>query len=168
MSEVGIALGTNLGNRLHHLRDAVRLLDADPRVSSEIDKAPLYQTAPVGCPEGSPDFYNTVIALEFDGTPEELIQLTQSIETELGRPLEREVNAPRPIDVDILFCGDEVVTTETLQIPHPRLTERRFVLQPLADIRPLMKLPDDVVTIQAHLEHLESDEPPLALVQLTW
>jgi 2-amino-4-hydroxy-6-hydroxymethyldihydropteridine diphosphokinase len=70
--------------------------------------------------------------------------------------------------VDILYFGDETVDAGLLVLPHPRLTTRRFVLQPLADIRPDLVLPGDTATIREHLLHLDSPEPPLALVQANW
>jgi 2-amino-4-hydroxy-6-hydroxymethyldihydropteridine diphosphokinase len=122
----------------------------------------------VGCREGSPDFYNTVIEIDYIGEPYELLAKTQGIEFHLGREAVYERNAPRIIDLDILYFGNEELKDGILTIPHPRINHRRFVLQPLNDIRPDLILPNDDVTISEHLEHLESDEPPLRLVQGGW
>lgn len=166
-ARTAIALGSNLGNRIHHLqaaRDSLRTLSTD----GGILQAPIYQTAPLDCPEDSPDFYNTVVEINYEGTPHQLLDATQAIEFHLGRQAGVERNAPRIIDLDILYFGQETVSGDILEIPHPRLTSRRFVLQPLAEIRPDLVLPGSAATIVDHLRHLESDEPPLALVQNAW
>jgi 2-amino-4-hydroxy-6-hydroxymethyldihydropteridine diphosphokinase len=167
-TRVGIALGTNLGSRLTHLRDAREMLRklADPE--SHYLEAPIYQSEPVGCADDAPDFYNTVIEIDYTGKPYELLAKTQGVEGNLGRESVHERNAPRIIDVDILYFGDEVLRDEALTIPHPRLVDRLFVLQPLCDIRPDLILPGDEVCVSEHLEHLETDEPALTLVQSVW
>lgn len=164
---MGVALGSNLGNRLKHLRDARDLLKK-LAVPGSFRQAPVYQTEPVACPDGSPDFYNTVVEFEFAGSAHELLDATQAIEFRLGRVAVPERNAPRVIDVDILHFGDERMDGGILDLPHPRLTSRRFVLQPLAEIHPDLVLPGDRATIAEHLEHLDSDEPPLVMVQAVW
>ncbi len=164
---VAIALGSNVGNRLKHLQDARDLLKKIA-VPGSLLQAPVYQTEPVDCPPGSPDFYNTVIEIGYTGTPHDLLDATQGIEFHLGRTAVPERNAPRVIDLDILYFGDERIDGEILDLPHPRLTSRRFVLQPLADIRPDLILPGDQVSIAEHLRHLDSSEPPLVTVQATW
>ena len=167
-ARAAIALGSNLGNRLSHLRDARELLRGIAPPGSGLLQAPIYQTAPVNCPEGSPDFYNTVVEISFEGSPHQLLDATQAIEFHLGRSSQAERNAPRIIDLDILCFGDSVEKEGILEIPHPRLTSRRFVLQPLADIRPGLILPGDQVSIAEHLQHLDSNEPPLVTVQALW
>jgi 2-amino-4-hydroxy-6-hydroxymethyldihydropteridine diphosphokinase len=167
-TRVGIALGTNLGNRLTHLRVARDMLRKLVDPDSHYLQAPIYQSEPVGCREGSPDFYNTVIEIDYIGKPYELLAKTQGIEFHLGREAVYERNAPRIIDLDILYFGSEILQDEILTVPHPRLIHRRFVMQPLYDIRPNLILPNDDVTISEHLEHLESDESPLTLVQSVW
>jgi 2-amino-4-hydroxy-6-hydroxymethyldihydropteridine diphosphokinase len=166
-SRVGIALGSNVGNRLKHLQDARDMLGRIA-VPGSLLQAPVYQTEPVECPPGSPDFYNTVVEIAYAGTPHDLLDATQGIEFHLGRTAEPERNAPRVIDLDILYFGDERIYGEILDLPHPRLTSRRFVLQPLAEIRPDLILPGDQVSIAEHLRHLDSSEPPLVTVQATW
>lgn len=166
-SRVSIALGSNLGNRLKHLQDARDLL-RKLALPGSLRQAPVYQTEPVACPPDSPDFYNTVIEIGYTGTPHDLLDATQAIEFRLGRISSSEVNAPRVIDLDILYFGSDRIDGEILDLPHPRLTSRRFVLQPLADICPELVLPGDQVTIAEHLRHLDSNEPPLVSVQATW
>jgi 2-amino-4-hydroxy-6-hydroxymethyldihydropteridine diphosphokinase len=168
LSRVGLALGSNLGRRLAHLQDARERLKNIAVTGEPFLQAPVYQTEPVHCPDGSPDFYNTVVEIAFAGTPFELLGRTQAIESELGRLASPERNAPRVIDVDLLSFRDQAIDAGPLVLPHPRLTTRRFVLQPLADIRPELVLPGDTATIREHLLHLDSPEPPLALVQEDW
>ena len=168
MPRVGIALGSNLGERLANLRAARDLLVRLDRPGGGHLQAPIYQTAPVLCPPGSPDFYNTVVEIDYEGTPAELLEQTQRIEVELGRAATPTRNAPRVVDVDLLYFGDTILESGDLVLPHPRLTRRRFVLQPLADIRPDLKLPGDPLSIAEHLRRLTSDEPPLTLVQAAW
>lgn len=168
LSRVGLALGSNLGDRLAHLQQARELLKKIAVAGESLLQAPVYQTEPVRCPANSPDFYNTVVEIAFSGTPLELIGHTQAIERRLGRVTSPEPNAPRVIDVDILYFGDQTLDADLLVLPHPRLTLRRFVLQPLADIRPELVLPGDTATIREHLSRLASPEPPLALVEANW
>ena len=165
---VGIALGSNIGNRLSHLRDARDMLRKLVEPDSLYLQAPIYQSQPVDCSDSSPDFFNTVVEIEYIGEPYELLAQTQGIEFHMGRESVHEHNAPRIIDLDILYFGNEKMEDGILNIPHPRLTSRLFVLHPLSDIRPNLVLPGDDVTISEHLKHLETDEPELTLVQTTW
>lgn len=153
----GIALGSNLGDRMENLRAARDLLAGIS--TGPVLSAAVYQTAPVGCPEGSPDFLNTVIEINFDGEPLELLALTQSFQKQLGRVDSPIRNAPRVIDIDILYLGDTVFSNEALDLPHPRITQRRFVIQPLAEIRPDLILPGDDLNISQHLANLPDSEP---------
>lgn len=167
-TRVGIALGSNLGNRLTHLRvarDHVRKL-VDPE--SLYLQSPIYQSEPVNCPDDSPDFFNAVIEIDYIGKPHELLSHTQGIEYHMGRVSSGVENAPRVIDIDILYFGDVRMDEDILTVPHPRLTDRLFVLQPLNDIRPNLVLPGDDATISEHVRYLDSDERPLTLVQSVW
>jgi 2-amino-4-hydroxy-6-hydroxymethyldihydropteridine diphosphokinase len=164
MPRVGIALGSNLGDRLANLQAARDRLQAIATPGEPFLQASTYQTEPLLCPPGSPDFLNTAVEIHFAGGPFDLLELTQAIEKQLGRRGSAERNAPRIIDVDLLYFGDQIIDTEELALPHPRIGERRFVLQPLADIRPDLVLPGDVRNIALRLDHLESSEPPLIRV----
>ena len=127
-----IGLGANLGERDAALRQAVRAIAALPgtqmrRVSS------LYRSAPVDA--GGPDYLNAVAELATTQAPQALLQALQAIERSAGR--ERPYrNAPRTLDLDILWFGDRVIDTPALTVPHPRMAERAFVLRPLADLAP--------------------------------
>jgi len=165
---VGLGLGSNVGDRLANIRKARELLRALSPDSVVYYQAPLYQSEPVDCAPDSPDFYNTIIEIDFVGDPHQLLRNTQGIEYHLGRDMVREPNAPRVIDIDILYFDQLVLTGDILTIPHPQIAHRRFVLQPLSDIRPHFILPGDVVTVEEHLRRLDTGEPDLSLVQSDW
>lgn len=164
MSRTGIALGSNLGDRLDNLRRAKELLSSIS--TGPVLVAPVYLTKPVNCPPGSPDFLNTVVEISYDGTPEELLARTQEFQRRLGRTEPTERNAPRVIDIDLLYSGGETVSTDTLELPHPRIPLRQFVLRPLADIRPDLVMPGHSLTIAEHLERLA--EPALPVASREW
>ena len=123
----GIALGSNLGDRLRQFHAGVEalLLSDDIQLLS---KAPVYETDPVDCPPGSQAFLNTVIEVKSSLDAHALHQVLQHIEMAMGRPEKRERNSPRPLDLDILYAGQQIIDDEVLTIPHPRLHLRRFVL----------------------------------------
>lgn len=141
MPRVGISLGSNLGDRSSNLGAARECLRKIAIPGEPFLEASTYQTEPLNCPPGSPLFCNSVVEIAFEGNAFELLELTQSIEKQLGRITKPERNAPRVIDVDLLYFGDEIVDTEDLVLPHPRIGERLFVLEPLAEIRPALILP---------------------------
>lgn len=166
MINFGIALGSNLGDRLGNLRDAVRrLVESDVRL---LAAATVYESEPVDCPAGSQNFFNTVIEVEAKMEPLELLETLRAIEMELGRAENREHHAPRTVDLDLLYAGFEVMERDELTLPHPRMTVRRFVLQPLADIHPELILPGQERTVAELLQALVSVEPPLKLVAHDW
>jgi 2-amino-4-hydroxy-6-hydroxymethyldihydropteridine diphosphokinase len=128
---VYIGLGTNLGRRLGNLKAAAQALQP-PVVPLEY--SPIYETAPWGYAD-QPDFLNQVIKAETGLTPIGLLAHLKGIEQDMGR-IASFRNAPRVIDLDILFYDDQVMQTRKLTIPHPRAAERAFILVPLADIAP--------------------------------
>jgi 2-amino-4-hydroxy-6-hydroxymethyldihydropteridine diphosphokinase len=134
-----LGLGSNLGDRLTLLQQAVDALDADTRTRVEAVST-VYETEPVGGPEQEP-FLNIAARVATRRSPRSLLRLCQSVEQELGRV--RIVRwGPRTVDVDILLFGDVVVERPELQIPHPRLRERAFALVPLIEVAPGQLLPD--------------------------
>lgn len=167
-TRVGIALGANLGDRLAQMKKARELLTQLSPEGSECLQAPIYHSEPLDCPDGSPDFYNTVLEISYDGSAKNLLEHTQNIEQQLGRDAIHEHNAPRMIDLDILYFGNEILHSEKLTIPHPELTKRDFVLQPLADIRPDLTLPEDHSTIADHWRRLDSAHSALKVAHLIW
>ena len=147
MPRVGIALGSNLGDRAANLQAARERLREIAAAGEPFLEATDHQTEPLDCPPDSPPFYNSVVEIAWQGDPLDLLEITQSIERDLGRTRAPERNAPRVIDVDLLYFGDEIVRTETLELPHPRLAERLFVLEPLAEIRPDLVLPGHSLSV---------------------
>ncbi len=168
MRRCGIAVGSNSGDRLAHLRAGVyRLLDLLPESRITVI-APLYETDPVDCPPGSQTFYNSVVELECGLSPHELRELTAQVERLSGRPELRERNAPRTLDLDLLYCGDEVVDDAVLTIPHPRLVLRRFVLAPLAEIHPGLVLPGQKCDVRALLRALPKGDEVVQVMGVDW
>ncbi len=148
---IGLALGSNLGDRASHLRSAVEGLRRAGVVLERISR--LYGTEPVG---GPPQgwFLNAALVGRFAGSPHALLSTCLDVERGLGR--ERTVkNGPRTIDIDILFYGDAVIVAPVLRIPHPRLHLRRFVLAPLAQIAPEWTHPALRLTATQLLERCE-------------
>lgn len=150
----GIALGSNLGDRAENIRRGVGLLLARVPGARLSASAPVYETEPVGCAPGSQAFLNTVIEVAAGCTPQELHAHLKAVETILGRPEQRERNSPRTLDLDMLYADDVVSTDPALTLPHPRLHLRRFVLQPLADIRPALVLPGQTLRVSELLDRL--------------
>lgn len=140
--ETGFCLGSNMGGRLRLLSQAKTLILLEPDVKF-IDQSPAYETEPVGVkPEHrEKKFLNAVLIVDSPYTAEEWLPKVKKIEAFLQRTRTEDRNAPRTIDVDILFCGDQIVDSDLLQVPHARWAGRRFVVQPLADVRPDMVLP---------------------------
>ncbi len=164
----GIALGSNLGNRIENLiRAAMSILQRVPEARL-IAAAGVYETAPVDCPQDSASFLNTVIEIETDTGPHALLKVLRLIEREMGRADAREKNSPRTIDLDILYLGDRVMDEEALMLPHPRMHLRRFVLQPLSDIRADLVIPFQTRTISELLHALKDDPRTVTLVQPDW
>jgi 2-amino-4-hydroxy-6-hydroxymethyldihydropteridine diphosphokinase len=150
----GIALGSNLGDRLANLRRARALVLASPGISTPVIDSRVYETEPVQSGPDAEAYLNAVIEVEYEGQPITLLDGLQRIEAEFGRPSKRPRNAPRTIDLDILYAGNLVLSNEEVVIPHPRLHQRRFVLTPLADIRPELILPGQQQTVVALLSNL--------------
>src|SRR5258708_2860083 len=126
-----LSLGSNVGDRAAQLRSAIARLGAAGRVVAE---PALYETEPVEFTE-QPWFLNCAVALETDTTPQQLMTTILGIEEEMGRKRVRE-KGPRTIDIDILLFSDEIIDSPELTIPHPAMQQRRFVLEPLAEIAP--------------------------------
>ncbi len=128
-----LGLGANLGDPLSALRAAVEALDLLPHTTVKAVSS-VYQTAPVGYAD-QPDFYNMVLTVETALTPHALLGGCFGIEAALGR-VRTFRNAPRVVDIDVLLCEGYSEETEELTVPHPRMTERAFVMVPLAELFP--------------------------------
>jgi 2-amino-4-hydroxy-6-hydroxymethyldihydropteridine diphosphokinase len=141
-TEYGISLGSNAGDRLALLRAAAAALEALPG-SRLAARSAVYETEPVDVDPRYRDraFLNAVAILESTLAPDALHARLQAIETAMGRQRGPDRNAPRTLDLDILYAGDRHEASASLHLPHPRWAERRFVVQPLADVRPDLVLP---------------------------
>lgn len=149
LHRVYLSLGSNVGDREHHLRDAIARLGPEGGV---ILVSSFYETEPVEL-TSQPWFLNCVVAFETNQTPAQLIAALLRIEQEMGR--ERTIKkGPRLIDIDILLFGDTVLDSPELAIPHPAMHERRFVLEPLAEIAPEARHPVFKRTIRDLLDGL--------------
>lgn len=149
---VYLGLGSNLGERGLHLSQAMDFLSERIKIEK---KSPIYDTAPVGNPN-QPRFLNMVIRVSTRLPANTLLFMAKGIEAKLGRV---PVDTPRPIDIDILFYGDQIINNPPqLIVPHPRLAERAFVLVPLADIAPDLLHPVKKKTIKQLLAEVEGKE----------
>jgi 2-amino-4-hydroxy-6-hydroxymethyldihydropteridine diphosphokinase len=130
-----------MGDRLENLRAARRAIASLPSISMPLLASPIYETEPVGCETGAGRFWNAVLEIGFEGGAEALLARTRQIEITHGRAADHPRNVSRPIDIDLLYFGETILNEKDLQLPHPRMFSRRFVLQPLADIRPDLVVP---------------------------
>lgn len=136
-----VGLGANLGDREATLREALRLLDEEPDIEV-VAISRIIETEPVGYLD-QPPFLNAACAVETSLSPGDLLARLQSVETRLGRTREGVPRfGPRTLDLDLLLYGDRVVDEPNLVVPHPRLAERRFALEPLVELDPDLALPD--------------------------
>jgi len=142
--KVALALGSNIGNAAETFALACKLLQSNGFNVTAM--APIITTAPVDCPPGTPDFANSALTGTFDGSAEELLNLTQSIEVELGRPQQHGFHESRTLDMDIIIFGRQIIHTPRLTVPHPAARQRMFVLEPLAQIAPDWIFPDSGMT----------------------
>lgn len=154
---VALALGSNIGDCLHSLRKSVKALAPYVDITAT---SPIYETAPLYVTD-QPVFLNAVVVGTTKLDPLALLRLIKELEVEIGR-LPSFQWGPRLIDIDIIFYGDSVVETPELTIPHPRLTERDFVLRPLSDIAPKWRHPQNGNTVVEMLANL----PPRSMICL--
>ena len=149
-----VALGSNLGDRLDNLRAARQQISDLTDIQLPVLASAIYETDPVDCEPGAPKFLNAVVEFGYNGDPLQLLRKLKSVEAALGRPREHARNASRKIDIDLLYIGDTRINERTLELPHPRMHLRKFVLHPLADIRPELILPGQTKTVRELLAQL--------------
>lgn len=157
--ETGLSLGSNLGDRLRTLRDAARRIALLPGVRI-VAAAPVYETSPVGVQPryAHLNYLNTVLIVDAPEDVAALADALHQIEYDLGRRRSADRNAPRTLDIDVLYAGALQRADGRLDLPHPRWAQRRFVVQPLADVRPALRLPGSDRTVAEHLQAMPAAE----------
>ena len=158
--EIGFSLGSNLYNRKRLLMQAKNLLLSAPRTTF-VEQSPIYETTPVDVKQEYQDmaYLNSVVVVESELPLDSWLSYIGKIETNLGRERDADDrNAPRPIDIDIIYAGEQIIDSGGLEVPHPRWAEREFVVRPLADVRPKMILPEASKSVEDILSELPRDE----------
>lgn len=148
---VFVGLGSNLGDRSHNIRRALRLLDRPEAQITQVSS--LYETEPVG-PRPQPDYVNAVCRVQTARSAEWIMAACLDVETQMGR-VRNERWGARIIDLDLLFDGDRVVRSPGLILPHPRIVQRRFVLEPLCELAPDFRHPISGKTVRELLEQCQ-------------
>lgn len=157
-----IGCGANLGSRREQLDQAIDMLRFMPGVEM-LEVSQFVETRPIGGPVGQPPFLNAACLVETNFEPEEMLDMLTAVENALRR--ERNTRwGPRTIDLDLLTYGDRVITTEHLQVPHPRMTTRRFVLEPAAQIAAELRHPVAGCTIGELLDNISQQHLHIAVV----
>jgi 2-amino-4-hydroxy-6-hydroxymethyldihydropteridine diphosphokinase len=154
--DVYLSLGSNLGDRPANLHRALAAIDQNGR--SIVRQSPVFETEPQDI-AGQPWFLNMAVEIETNYFPRQLLKSLQEIERDIGRLRGGQLKrGPRLIDIDILLFGATQMTTAELTIPHPRMWDRRFVLQPLSDIAPGLRVPGQQTTLGQRLTQLPGQE----------
>ena len=162
MSSALIGLGSNLGDRIHYLRQACEQLDTHPAVHV-VAVSSLYETPPVGPPQGT--YLNACVRIETSLSPFGLLRLCQGIERAGKR--KRTVHwGPRTIDLDLLDFDGQVIDTPQLRLPHPGIVDRMFVLGPLADVAPEWRHPVTDLSVSDAIARIRATSEPIAVVAL--
>ena len=167
--EAGFSIGSNVGDREGHLKAAREAIAAIPGVTLR-ECAPLYETEPVGCPEEFKEklYLNSVLVVGTELEVHRLFARTQEIEAALGRKRFFRRNMPRTVDIDLIYYDGQTVRSGGLVVPHPRWSKRRFVLQPLCDVRPVAVLPGHDRSVREILAALPEGEQGVRLVKKIW
>lgn len=150
-----LGLGGNMGDRLSLLSQAVKLLDLTQGISVNRISS-IYETAPVGLLE-QPHFYNLVVEIQTTLTPAELLRVALAIEKKLHRVRHKRWG-PRTIDIDLLLYDDRIIQREELEIPHPRMHERAFVLVPLMEIAGDIAIPGTGTRLSQYIAQLPAEQ----------
>ena len=151
MTKTAIMLGGNLPDTLQKMDFALDRLQKSGFIVNKISK--IFHSAAVDCVPGTPDFLDRAVTGVWHDSALELLKLCQKIEVEAGRPAIHSSRESRVLDIDIILFGNEMISLPELIIPHPRARQRRFVLEPLAEIAPNWQFPDSI-TVASALEEL--------------
>jgi 2-amino-4-hydroxy-6-hydroxymethyldihydropteridine diphosphokinase len=155
VNQVYIALGSNLGDRLEHLRAGIARLERHPEIRV-LQKSRVYETEPFGVTGNQGAYLNAAAELETRLAAHELLTVMLEIEKTQGRERHERWGA-RTLDLDILLYGSEIISEPNLEIPHPRMLERAFVLVPLLDIiAPNLEIPGQAITVGQALGHVDA------------
>ncbi len=159
--EVGLSLGSNLGDRMRHLDEAILRVSGLSCLDG-VKCSPAYETAPVDVPAEFDHlrFLNLVLVAQCRIGPDILLPHLNEIETSMGRTRAARGNAPRTIDIDIIYAGGMVIDTDELTLPHPRWSERVFVVKPLNDLRPDLVVPGASMAVGELLATLAGRDAP--------
>lgn len=154
MTRAGIAFGSNIPDRLRHLTMARMMISELPEVSLPMLASAVYETEPIGCEPGAENFLNAVIEIGWTADAPTLHRALRHIERAIGRSPAHQRNASREIDLDLLYFGEVEIATDDLRVPHQRMHERRFVLEPLAEISAELVLAGQTQTVGELLRQL--------------
>jgi len=166
--EIGLSLGSNLGDRLLNLREARKRMLATGGISLAAC-SPVYETEPVGVAPYNREWYflNAVLVVKTTLSLSVLAKCFKAIEREIGRDPIHQLNAPRLIDIDVIYAGDLCVHKDGMIIPHPRWSQRRFVVQPLNDVRSDLVVPGQSGPVRDVFKKL-SDKHKIKLFEKEW
>ena len=152
-----LGLGSNIGDRYLNLKNGIQVLQNHPHIwitnISHVYESPEYYHT------GQRDFYNMVIKIETNLTPLDLLKAVKIVETKIGRKPKSKNNMPRILDIDILAIGGLEIHSHILEVPHPCILERKFVLKPWRDVDPKYCLPNHTKTIAQLLDEIEDTSP---------
>ncbi len=153
-----VALGANLDSRVGVPAQTFAAVCSElaALAAGELRCSSFHQTVPEDCPPDSPPFLNAVVLFRVAGAPsaEQLLDQLQALENSFGRARSGVVNAPRSLDLDLIAYGNREQASADLTLPHPRATQRLFVLEPLAELAPQLKLPGCIVSVQVLVDNL--------------
>ncbi|MFQ5869719.1 MAG: 2-amino-4-hydroxy-6-hydroxymethyldihydropteridine diphosphokinase [Candidatus Zixiibacteriota bacterium] len=161
-----IGLGSNLGDRKQNLKEAIKEMESS-EATNLVSVSCLYLTEPVEVEEPQNDFLNAVIKIRTNLSPQALLSSLKEIEKRFGRGVDSHLK-PRNLDLDILLYDDLILQTESLTIPHPRLSCREFVLAPLLELEPELQNPVDGKSLNSYYEKLKGQEKASLFEDENW
>jgi 2-amino-4-hydroxy-6-hydroxymethyldihydropteridine diphosphokinase len=153
--EIGLSLGSNLGNRLQNIKAAKKIIFAVGNIAF-VAQSSVYETEPIDVPaaDAGLPFLNAILIVKTALRAPELLELFKGIELQMGRAPASPANSRRPIDIDVIYAGNLRLESGPVTIPHPRWFQRRFVLMPLNDVRPDLVIPGRTATVNEILRDI--------------